>query len=70
MRTYYEVEDRNCEHEEYNYDILTGRATCAMCGFIWRVESTACDYPVCVGGECSYECERSDKHQQWLIGAS
>lgn len=24
-----------CEHEDYESDILTGRATCNMCGFAW-----------------------------------
>ena len=26
----------------------------------------ACDYPVCIGGECAWECERQDKHEEWL----
>ena len=24
--------------------------------------SVACDYPVCIGGECSHECERDEKY--------
>lgn len=26
----------------------------------------ACDYPVCIGGECCYECERGDKHKEFI----
>jgi len=26
-----------------------------------------CDHPVCIGGECCYECERADKHRQFIL---
>jgi hypothetical protein len=26
----------------------------------------SCDYPICIGGECEYECERLDKHRLHL----
>jgi hypothetical protein len=25
-----------------------------------------CDWPVCIGGECDYECEREDKYLESL----
>lgn len=30
----YDDEDP-CDHEEYEADIMTGRATCTMCGYAW-----------------------------------
>lgn len=26
----------------------------------------ACDYPACIGGECSWDCERNEKHQEFM----
>lgn len=31
----YDIEDE-CEHDEYEMDILTGRASCAMCNHVWQ----------------------------------
>lgn len=30
-----DADDRACDHDDYDLDILTGRATCNMCGERW-----------------------------------
>jgi len=29
----------DCDHDEYETDILTGRATCGMCGHRWYLKA-------------------------------
>lgn len=31
----YDDLEQDCYHEEYEQDVLTGRATCTMCGHRW-----------------------------------
>lgn len=46
---YWDEPDTDCWHEDYDADILTGRATCNMCGHSWW--------------QTSEEIEREQRHQ-------
>jgi len=44
-----------CDHEDYDSDILTGRASCSMCGYSWW-QSPA---------EIEAEIERHRRYHEW-----
>lgn len=51
----YDRESDFCTHEEYDSDILTGRATCASCGHTWWQSAE----------EIEAEIERIRRYDEW-----
>lgn len=50
------LEDDECLHEEYEIDILTGRATCDDCGHVWIATDAQMKSHEEMMRRC-YECE-------------
>jgi len=44
-----------CAHEEYEIDILTGRATCDACGSVWNATEDQMKRHEQLAAQC-YEC--------------
>ncbi len=63
-------DEDNCAHEEYEADILTGRAVCVMCGHAWyqTLEEIAREHE----HEIAYakHCEEWDREQARADGES
>lgn len=45
--------DDGCDHDEFEHDILTGRATCSMCDHVWYL--TASDLEFLRSAEANYD---------------
>jgi hypothetical protein len=49
-------EDDPCDHDEYDVDILTGRAHCWRCGHAWWLSSQE------LRAELKFQCEAAEAY--------
>jgi hypothetical protein len=55
----------HCEHDQYEIDILTGRAECDMCSHSWRVTDAQMRREIELQSKYYDDMERMERRQWW-----
>jgi hypothetical protein len=58
--------ERECDHEEHQIDILTGRAECCMCPHSWYVSGDEITREIERQATYYEDIERQERRQWWL----
>lgn len=72
-RDYYEDEEdeynpeRDCEHENYEIDVCTGRAECDQCSKSWYLSAEEIDAELDRQANYHEDCEREERRQRRLV---
>ncbi len=64
-RGYYDDDAPECDHEEYEADILTGRAECCMCGHSWYQTNEEIEREIELQARYQDDMEREERRQWW-----
>lgn len=72
MSGFYDDEDygdydaeRECEHEHYEIDVCTGRASCDYCNHFWYLTSDEIDHALDRQERYYEDMERENRRQWW-----
>ena len=57
--------DSYCEHEDYDIDVCTGRASCYCCDHHWYLSGEEIDAELERQATYREECAREDRRQWW-----
>jgi hypothetical protein len=57
--------ERDCDHDDYEIDILTGRAECCMCPHSWYVTSEDVSREIERQARYYDDMEREERRQWW-----
>lgn len=59
-------QERDCCHEEYEADILTGRAICYLCGHAWWQTTEEIEREIELQARYQEDMDRENRRQWWL----
>lgn len=58
-------DEPECDHDDYEYDILTGRAECSMCSHSWYLSDREMNHQARLQAEYQKIMDHENRRQWW-----